>query len=110
MTMKQAKREKLEAKGWKLGTAADFLDLTPEEETIIELKIALGQRLKEMRQRKRLSQDALAKMIKSSQSRVAEMETGSDSVSIDLLIKTLLTLGATTKDLANAISSKKKAA
>ena len=108
--MKQSKRKKLEAKGWKIGTAADFLELTPEEETFIEMKMSLSQSLKEMRKRKRLSQIAFAKLIKSSQSRVAKMETGSASVSIDLLIKSLLALGASQKDLAKAISSKSKAA
>jgi len=109
MTMKQAKRKKLEAKGWKIGTAAEFLELTPEEETFIEMKMSLSQSLKEMRKRKRLSQIAFAKLIKSSQSRVAKMETGSASVSIDLIIKSLLALGASQKDLAKAISSKSKA-
>ena len=105
--MKQSKRKKLEAKGWKIGTAADFLELAPEEEAFIEMKMSLSQSLKEMR--KRLSQIAFAKLIKSSQSRVAKMETGSSSVSIDLLIKSLLALGASQKDLAKAISSKTKA-
>jgi len=108
--MKQTKRKKLEAKGWKVGTAADFLELTSEEETFIEMKMSLSQSLKEMRKRKRMSQIAFAKLIKSSQSRVAKMEAGSSSVSIDLLIKSLLALGASQKDLAKAISSKSKAA
>ena len=103
--MKQAKRKKLEVKGWKVGTAADFLELTPEE-AFIEMKMCLSQSLKEMRQRKRMSQVAFAKMIKSSQSRVAKMETGSASVSIDLLIKSLLALGASQKDLGKVIASK----
>ncbi len=108
--MKQTKRKQLETKGWKIGTAADFLELTPEEEAFIEMKMSLSQSLKEMRQRKHLSQTAFAKLIKSSQSRVAKMETGSASVSIDLLIKSLLALGASQKDLAKAISTKTKVA
>lgn len=108
--MKQAKRKKLEAKGWKVGSAADFLDLTPEEEAYIELKISLSISLKEWRKCKHLSQVAFAKLIKSSQSRVARMESGSASVSIDLLIKSLLVLGASHKDLARVIAKKPKAA
>ncbi|MCK5001423.1 MAG: helix-turn-helix transcriptional regulator [Gammaproteobacteria bacterium] len=107
--MKQTKRKQLETKGWKIGTAADFLGLTPEE-AFIEMKMSLSRSLKEMRQRKHLSQTAFAKLIKSSQSRVAKMETGSASVSIDLLIKSLLALGASQKDLAKAIRSKSKVA
>lgn len=104
--MQQAKRKKLEARGWKIGTATDFLGLSPEEETFIEMKISLSQRLKEMRKRKHMSQVDFAKLIRSSQSRVAKMESGSASVSIDLLIKSLLALGASQKDLAKAISAK----
>lgn len=108
--MKQAKRRKLEAKGWKVGNATDFLGLSPEEEALIELKISLSRSLKELRQSKRMSQVGLAKLIKSSQSRVAKMETASASVSIDLIFKSMLALGASPKDLAKAISSKSKAA
>ncbi|MFQ5660951.1 MAG: helix-turn-helix transcriptional regulator [Gammaproteobacteria bacterium] len=107
--MKQGKRKKLEAKGWKVGTAVEFLGLTPEEEAFIEMKLSLSQSLKNMRKRKRMSQVDFAKLIKSSQSRVAKMEAGSESVSIDLLIKSLLALGASQKDLAKAISSRSKA-
>ena len=108
MTVRQAKQKKLEDKGWRVGSASEFLGLSPEEQTFIEMKISLSQQLKEMRQRKHLSQVDFAKLIQSSQSRVAKMENGSASVSIDLLIKSLLALGASQKDLAKAISSKPK--
>jgi len=108
MTMQQTKRKRLETNGWKVGTAADFLELTPEEETFIEMKISLSQSLKKMRKHKHMSQVDFAKLIRSSQSRVAKMESGSASVSIDLLIKSLLALGASQNDLAKAISSKPK--
>jgi len=104
--MQQAKRKKLVAHGWKTGSASDFLGLSSEEQTYIEMKISLSQRLKEMRKRKHMSQVDFAKLIRSSQSRVAKMESGSASVSIDLLIKSLLALGASQKDLAKAISAK----
>lgn len=54
--------------------------------------------------------EAVAKLIQSSQSRVAKMETGSDSVTIDLLVKSLLKLGASMNDVAKAFSSKNKVA
>ena len=106
--MQQTKRKRLETNGWKVGTAADFLELTPEEETFIEMKISLSQSLKKMRKHKHMSQVDFAKLMRSSQSRVAKMESGSASVSIDLLIKSLLALGASQNDLAKAISSKPK--
>ena len=94
----------LKKKGWKLGTAAEFLDLTDEELAVIDLKIALGSALRKRRQKQRLTQIAFAKLIASSQSRVAKMEAGDPSVSLDLLVKSMLTLGASRHDVANTIA------
>jgi DNA-binding XRE family transcriptional regulator len=102
--MKAAKRTKLEASGWKVGSAADFLELSDEEAAYIELKLKLAKRLKEARTRRRLTQQQLAKRLDSSQSRVAKMETGDRSVSLDLLIKSLLTLGVTSEDIGKTIT------
>ncbi len=104
MTMQQSKRKALKEKGWKLGTAAEFLGLSDEEIAVIELKLALGNALKARRQKKRLTQAAFAKAISSSQSRVAKMEAGDPSVSLDLLVKSMLTLGASRREVANVIS------
>ena len=101
--MRQSKREVLKEKGWKLGTAAEFLGLSDEEIAVIELKLALGNALKARRQKKRLTQAAFAKAISSSQSRVAKMEAGDPSVSLDLLIKSMLTLGVSRREVANVI-------
>lgn len=102
--MKATKQKALEANGWKVGSAEDFLELSQEEVTYIELKLALSNTLKERRAKGKLSQVEVAKIFKTSQSRVAKMEAGDPSVSIDLLIKSLLALGASSKDLAKAIS------
>jgi DNA-binding XRE family transcriptional regulator len=102
--MELTKRQKLEAAGWKVGTVADFLQLSPEEVEIIEIRLSLSKSLKQLRKEKQLSQQELAKNIQSSQSRVAKMEAGDPSVSIDLLIKSLISLGAARKDIALAIS------
>lgn len=103
--MKSAKRKKLETKGWKIGSADEFLNLSPEEVTYIELKLSLSSSLKKQRSRENLSQVDVAKKINTSQSRVAKMEAGDPSVSIDLLVKSLLALGISRKDLAKAIST-----
>jgi len=103
--MRKAKKEWLETKGWRVGTAEEFLGLSPEEATFIELKLRLSENVRLRRSRKKLSQKAFAQMIRSSQSRVAKMEGGDPSVSIDLLIRSLLALGASHKDLAKVISS-----
>ena len=103
--MRSSKRERLEKKGWKVGTVEEFLDLSPEESAYIEMKLRLSESLRQRRQRRKLSQVQLAKLIKSSQSRVAKMEGGDPSVSIDLLIRSLLALGASNRELAKVISS-----
>jgi len=101
--MNNKKRKRLEAKGWKVGSTADFLELTLEEVMYVELKLALSEHLKQRRQQKKLTQDELATLLQSSQSRVAKMEAGDPSVSLDLLVRSLLALGATKRDLARMI-------
>jgi len=101
--MKKAKQKRIESKGWKLGSASDFLNLTPEEAAYIDLKLSLSESLKSCRQGKNMSQLELAKIMQSSQSRIAKMEAGDPSVSMDLLIKSLLALGISRKDLAKTI-------
>ena len=103
--MKVSKRKKLEKAGWKVGSVDDFLGLSPQESAYIEMKLALSRSLKERRIKKRLSQVAFAERIDSSQSRVAKMEAADPSVSIDLLMKSLLALGASKKDVAKVIVS-----
>ncbi len=102
--MDKAKRQRLEKKGWSVGSVGEFLALTAEEKAYIELKLALSESIRERRQRRRLTQMALAKRLRSSQSRVAKMEAGDSSVSLDLLIRSLIALGATRKEVAQAIS------
>ncbi len=103
--MLKAKRERLEKKGWKVGSAEEFLGLSPEEAAYLDLKLRLGQTLFSYRKKDRLTQAELARRINSSQSRVAKMEGGDPSVSLDLLIRSLLALGASKEDLAEAVAS-----
>jgi DNA-binding XRE family transcriptional regulator len=104
MTVKAAKRKNLEASGWKVGSTAEFLDLSDEEVAYIELKLKLARRLKAARIRRRLTQKEFAMRIDSSQSRVAKMEVGDRSVTLDLLIKSLLALGVTNEDIGKVIT------
>lgn len=102
--MDKNKRQRLEAKGWKVGTADEFLGLTPDEATYVDLKLALSRQVREYRQAKRLTQVEMARLLKSSQSRVAKIETGDASVSLDLLIRSLIALGATRRELGKIIA------
>ena len=106
MTMLNTKRKRLEAKGWKVSSVDDFLQLSPEESAYVELRLKLSNGLKQHRQQRKLTQTELAKRMKSSQSRIAKMESGDPSVSLDLIIRSLLALGASNKDLAKIISPK----
>jgi len=103
--MDKAKKKRLEAKGWKVGTTSEFLGLSPEEARYIELKLALSEHLRRRRVRRKLTQEQLAKLLSSSQSRVAKMESGDPSVSLDLLIRSLLALGTSERDLAKVIAA-----
>ena len=105
--MKKEKRARLEGTGWKVGGADDFLELTKEEAVFVDLKVALARSLKKRRQSRKWTQTQLANAIGSSQPRVAKMEAADSSVSIDLLIKALLAMGASKRDLAKTIAAPK---
>jgi predicted XRE-type DNA-binding protein len=103
--MKKAKKDKLKKSGWRVGTTTDFLGLSDQEAALIEIKLALARDLKNRRQSRNLTQAQLAQLLRSSQSRVAKMEAGDPAVSLDLLLRSLLSLGASTKQLARIFSS-----
>ena len=104
--MREEKRRRLEAKGWRIGTAQEFLRLSAEEAAYIELKVRLAIGLREWRRRRDLTQSGLAKRLQSSQSRIAKMEAGDPSVSLDLLVRSLLALGASRRDVTRIMSGR----
>ena len=101
--MEDSKRKKLEANGWKVGTVSDFLNLTQAESEYIELKLLLSRNLQKKRVAQNITQVKLAKLLHSSQSRVAKMEAGDKSVSIDLILNSFFALGATNKDIGKIL-------
>jgi hypothetical protein len=101
--MDRRKKQRLEAAGWRVGSAEEFLGLAAAEAALIELKLGLSDALRTRRTERRLSQVQLAKRLGSSQSRVAKMEAADGSVSLDLLVRGLLVLGATPRDVAKVI-------
>jgi predicted XRE-type DNA-binding protein len=104
INMEKRKKKDLESKGYKVGSVEEFLGLSTEESEYIELKLALSEALATRRKKSNLTQAQLAKLLKSSQSRVAKMEKGDPTVSVDLLVKSLLALGADKKSIARAIA------
>ncbi|MEC4895929.1 MAG: helix-turn-helix transcriptional regulator [Oscillatoria sp. PMC 1051.18] len=101
--MDSNKRQRLEAAGWQVGTVSDFLELKPAETNFIELKLALTRKLKEIRKKQQLSQEVLASKMQSSQSRIAKIEAGDASVSLDLIVRALFYSGATHQDIASVV-------
>ena len=97
------KRKRLEVTGWAVGDAGDFLHLSSAESELVELKTRLALLAKKQRKANNLSQDALAQKMGSSQSRIAKIESGDPSVSLDLIVRALLTTGTTRQELARAI-------
>ncbi len=108
--MDKAKKARLEKRGWRVGGAEDFLGLDAAEAALIEMKVALSTSLRTRRMAKGLTQGDLAKQLGSSQSRIAKMEASDPSVTVDLLVRAHLALGATPKDLAKTIQKAHKAA
>ena len=108
--MERSKRRRLEKAGWRVGSASTFLGLTAVEEELVDMKLALGVRLRRARRRRNLTQTDLAKRMGSSQSRVAKMEAGHPGVSLDLLVQGLLAAGATRREIATALTPRRKAA
>jgi ribosome-binding protein aMBF1 (putative translation factor) len=105
--MKTSKRTRLETRGWRVGSMEEFLNLSPAEVAFIDLKFSLCESVRERRLAQNISQAGLAKRLSSSQSRVAKMEAADASVSIDLLLRALLELGAKPRDIAAVIQKRK---
>lgn len=101
--MKKTKRAQLQAKGWRVGSAAEFLGLSAEEAALVETKVVLSEILRKRRAARNLTQEDLARRLNSSQSRVAKMEAADRSVSVDLLLKGLFALGAKPRDVGRAL-------
>src|SRR5690242_20594767 len=102
MNRKAEKKRRLEAAGWKQATVREFLNLSEADAQYIEMKLALSRLLWLVRERRRMTQTKAAALIHTSQSRLARMEAGDSSVSLDLFVRGLFALGASPKELLKA--------
>ena len=102
--------KRLRAAGWKVGSTEDFLQLSDEEARIVAIKLALINAVKKSRIKNKLSQIDLAQRMKSSQSRIAKIETGDSSVSLDLIVRALIASGASTRDIQAAFAAPERKA
>ena len=105
MALSKERKAKLQKAGFKVGTVQEFLGLSDAEMVIIEMRIALGKKIRVAREQQKLTQSDLAKRIRSSQPRVAKIEAGEEGVSLDLMTKAALAVGMTRKQIAKAIAA-----
>ena len=105
-TMEPRKQKALEAAGFQVGDAADFLELTDEERSLVELRLAVSRAIRERRKGLNLSQAQVAARMKSTQARVAKIEAGDPGVSLDLMFSGLFAVGGGLADLTMVSSSK----
>jgi DNA-binding XRE family transcriptional regulator len=99
--MNKRKQKALEAAGYQVGDAADFLGLSPEETALVDLRVAVSQAVQLLRKKRGFSQVKLAEMIESSQSRIAKIEAGSSDVSLDLMLRSYFAMGGQAARLFN---------
>jgi|SRR5581483_3015644 len=107
--MNLAKRRKLQKLGYAVADTQDFLGLSDQEMELIDLKISLVQKLRQVRKQRMLSQKQLAQLLGSSQSRVAMLERGAPDVSLDLICRSLLALGVGRREIGKAIGARRAA-
>lgn len=100
MHRKKARREA--PARWHDGSVREFLSLSDEDHIIVELRVHLAKALLARRHAAGMTQAGLSRAIGSSQSRIAKMESADPTVSLDLLIRGLIHLGAPPSDFAAA--------
>ena len=107
--MDSRKRKRLEANGWRVGSTREFLKLSTEEAALVEMKLGLARFVRTARERSHLSQTALADRLGSSQSRVAKLEAGDPTVSLDLMVRAAIVAGAKRAEVARALTAPRRA-
>jgi predicted XRE-type DNA-binding protein len=108
--MNDAKRKALEAAGWKVGDAADFLGMSDEERQLLDARVALAMAIRRQREASQLSQKQLGDRLKTSQPRVAKIERAAADVSMDQLVRAFTAAGGTfvVKSIAGKASTTKR--
>ena len=91
--MDATKRKALEAAGWKVGDAADFLAMSDEERQLLDARVQLALAIRRQREAQNLSQKELGARLKTSQPRVAKIERAAADVSLDQLVRALTAAG-----------------
>tara|TARA_R110002050_G_scaffold112323_1_gene226509 strand:+ start:651 stop:965 length:315 start_codon:yes stop_codon:yes gene_type:complete len=103
--MDASKKDRLEKAGWKVSDAKEFLNLSDEESAYIEMKLDMASLLKTERKKAGLTQSGFAKKLHTSQPRIAKMENGDPSVTLDLILKGLLALQVRRSEIGQALQA-----
>jgi ribosome-binding protein aMBF1 (putative translation factor) len=103
--MTPEKRDRLESAGFRVGDAADFVDLSREEHEMVELRVSLARLVSDLRRSTRLTQKQLAARIGSDQARISRLEAADLSVSVDQMLEAAFALGASRKDIADVLTA-----
>jgi hypothetical protein len=93
--MDAAKRKALEAAGWKIGDAADFLEMSDGERQLLDARVEIALAIRRQREASRRSQKDLGTKLKTSQPRVAKIERAATDVSLDQLVRAFAAAGGT---------------
>jgi predicted XRE-type DNA-binding protein len=91
--MKPAKKRSLEAAGWKVGDAADFLDMDDQERQLLDARVKLALAIRRQREAQQLTQAQLGERLRTSQPRVAKIERAAPDVSLDQLVRAFTVVG-----------------
>lgn len=87
LKMDAKKKNRLQAAGWRIGDAADFLNMSDEERQLLDARVELALAIRRQRQARRLSQKELGQKLHTSQPRVAKIERAAADVSLDQLVR-----------------------
>lgn len=91
--MNSKKRKTLEAAGWKIGDAADFLGMSDDERQLLDARVEIALAVRRQGELRDLSQQQLAKKIKTSQPRIVKIEQAAADVSLDQLLRAFAAAG-----------------
>jgi len=98
-------RAMLEAKGWRVGSAREFLGASVAQENFVNTRLNLRRAMIEARKAHGLTQEKLADAMGTTQSRVAQIENGDPSTSVDLMLRALYVMGLSRRDVADAVAT-----
>jgi ribosome-binding protein aMBF1 (putative translation factor) len=91
--MDATKRKALQAAGWNIGDAADFLGMSAAERQLLDARVELALAIRRQREALKLSQKELGARLKTSQPRVAKIERAASDVSLDQLVRAFTAAG-----------------